>query len=121
MKTQSKLILVKQGKYEYIYIYFKFKDKLIRINTGNKNIPQGMTKDLFYNSRVPDYFDLNHKTRLLKKKVDDYVSYRLLNGWRQLSKEECILYIESGIEGVSTFIHNKYNKKVYNTNTYCIY
>lgn len=108
MKTQSKLVLVKQGKYEYINIYFKFKDKLIRINTGNKNIPKGMTKDLFYNSSVPNYSDLNHDTRLLKKKVDDYVSYRLLYGWRQLSKEECLLYIESGIDSVSTFIHNKY-------------
>ena len=107
MKTQSKLVLVKQGEYQYIYIYYKYKDKLIRINTGNKYIPKGMTKDLFYNSSVPDYDIPNHKTKVLKKKVDDYISYRLIYGWRQLSKEECLSFIDSGLDSVSSFIDKK--------------
>lgn len=101
------MVLVKQGRYQYIYIYYKYKDKLIRINTGNKYISKGMTKDLLYNSSVPDYDIPNHKTRVLKKKVDDYISYRLIYGWRQLSKEECLSYIESGLDSVSSFINIK--------------
>ena len=104
MKTQSKLVLVKQGEYEYIYIYYKFKNKLIRINTGNKNVPKGMTPELFYNSNVLDYIQLNLKTRELKRKVDNYISYRTLYGWRQMSKDECMSYIESGFDSVSTFL-----------------
>lgn len=107
MKTQSKFVLVKQGGYQYIYIYYKYKDKLIRINTGNKYISKGMTKELLYNSSVPDYDISNHKTRVLKKKVDDYISYRLIYGWRQLSKEECMSFVESSFDSVMSFINQK--------------
>ncbi|MGE0020922.1 MAG: tyrosine-type recombinase/integrase [Draconibacterium sp.] len=103
-KTQSKLILVKQGQYKYIYLYYKFKNKLIRINTGNKFVNNCMTKDFLYNSKMENQKELNYKTTNLKSKVDDYISYRLNNGWRQITKEECLSYIESGFDSVSTFL-----------------
>ena len=110
MNTQSKLVLIKQGTYQYIYIYFKFKDKLIRINTRNKYIPKGMTKGLLYNSSVPNFDNLNHKTKVLKKKVDDYISYRLIYRWTKLSKNECLLFIESGLDSVSSFVNQTGSK-----------
>ena len=107
MKTQSTLVRIKQSEYEYIYIYFKYKNKLIRINTGNKVVESCMTKELLYNSKMKDKFELNQKTLDLKSRVDEYILYRINNGWRQLSKEECIEYVESGSATMLSFLLKK--------------
>ncbi|MBN2890355.1 MAG: hypothetical protein JXL97_00680 [Bacteroidales bacterium] len=73
LNNHSKLKVFKSGNYEYIYIYYKLGKNILRINTKNKVIKNGMTNDLLYNSRVDDYKKVNEKVIELKKLVDNYI------------------------------------------------
>ena len=66
---ESELKLIKSGSYSFIYLYFKHKGNILRINTGNKPIKNGMTKELLYNSTAPNYKQFNEATKDLKQKV----------------------------------------------------
>ena len=77
LNNQSTLKAYKSGDYEYIYIYYKLNGSLIRLNTKNKVVKNGMTADLLYNAKVPDYKNLNEKTLQLKKLVDNYIRLKL--------------------------------------------
>ena len=104
MNYQSTLKKVKSGGYDYIYLYFKHKGKIIRVNTGNKFIVGGMTKELLYNSKVEGYKDLNDKTKKLKQKVDDYLRHKLvILDDINLNQRECITYIEKGSETLKNY------------------
>ena len=105
-KTQSQLKLVKQGKYDYIFIYYKLKDTIIRINTGNEVIKSCLRKDLLYNTKMKDYEKLNDKTLKLKRKVDNYISYRLENGWKFLTQEECGAFVKSEQEDFRRYLYS---------------
>ena len=105
MNTQSKLILVKQGKYQYVYIYFKHKDQLIRINTGNMVVPNCMTKEHLYNSKMKDHDILNNRTKSTKSKVDEYIRWVLGNRFRKLSKEECLKFVYSDDVSIYTYMN----------------
>ncbi|MBV5313250.1 MAG: tyrosine-type recombinase/integrase [Prolixibacteraceae bacterium] len=77
MNNQSTLKAYKSGLYEYIYIYFKLNGNVIRINTKNKVVKNGMTNDLLYNTKVEEYKKKNEKTLELKKLVDNYIRIQL--------------------------------------------
>ena len=77
LSNQSTLKVYKSGDYQYIYIYYKLNGSLIRLNTKNKVIKNGMTTDLLYNAKVPEFKKLNEKTLQLKKLVDNYIRLKL--------------------------------------------
>jgi hypothetical protein len=89
LNTQSTLILTKQGDYKYIKLYFKYKNILLRIPTDHQYLPGRMTKDFLYTSKVEDYINRNDKLKRLKRKVDEYISYRLNHDWFRMSNGEC--------------------------------
>lgn len=98
MKETSSLKRIKQGKYSYISLYYKYLNNIIRINTGNEFIPSCMNKDLSYNSKMVNYFELNRKTQKLKQKVDGYIQYKIkCNSLHTISKKECTDFINGNI------------------------
>ncbi len=101
MKTHSELKKVKVGEYTYIYVLYKHKGVLIRINTKNKYVPSCMNKDLTYNSKMLNYVELNQKTMELKRKVDDYLSFKTKHGSiHRISQRECLKYIKEGEKSI---------------------
>jgi len=99
MKTHSELKKVKQGEYTYIYIYYKHKGTIIRINTNNKYVVSCMNKDLTYNTKMVNHVELNQKTMDLKRKVDDYIGYKVkTNSLGSISQKQCLKYINEGEE-----------------------
>ena len=91
--TQSTLKVFKSGKYEYIYIYFKLGRNMIRINTKNKVVKNGMTLDLFYKSTVPDYQRLNKDTKELRSKVNAYLMLKQRAPFPIVDQKECEHFI----------------------------
>lgn len=106
MNTQSRLITLKAGGYEYIYIYFKFKKKLIRINTKNRVDDKCMRTDLLYTKDMKNYKVLNDRILLLKRKVDEYITYRINYGWFYISIEDCLKYVNSGSTDMRSYVTN---------------
>lgn len=101
MKTHSELKKVKVGEYTYIYVLYKHKGVLIRINTKNKYVPSCMNKDLTYNSKMLNYVELNQKTLELKRKVDDYLSFKTKHGSiHRISQKECLKYVKEGEKSI---------------------
>lgn len=96
MNTSSTLKKYNSGKYIYLYIYYKLKGTLIKINTKMKYLDGMHKKDLFYNSKMPDYKDLNREMHTLKAKVDEYISYQLRQWNPSVNQKECKNYIETG-------------------------
>lgn len=101
--TQSKLKVFKSGDYEYIYVYFKLGRNLIRVNTKNKVIKNGMTVDLLYRASVPNYKELNKKTLRLKQDVDNYIRIELKQYKPTVSQAKCDNFLK----------HDKTNKEVF--------
>jgi integrase len=95
MKWQSELKLFKSGEYEYIYVYYKFRSGIIRINTQNKYVKSYCNKDLTYNSNMPDYEELNKRTRRLMEKVDTYIFSRFQSTAPSVSQRGCVEFIDS--------------------------
>lgn len=93
--TESQLKDFKSGNYTFIYLYFKYKGKILRINTGNKPVKNGMTKELLFNSSVENYKLLNEETKVLKSKVDSYIKMKLSEFKGVINQKECIRYIDS--------------------------
>lgn len=107
MNYQSELKKVKQGEYEYIYIYFKHKGNIIRINTKNRVVPNCMTKELLYNSKMIGQNKLNLDTKDLKLKVDEYIRFKIVEqNKHNISKEECLLFMKGGKD----LVYRKWNR-----------
>lgn len=107
MSTQSKLIKVKQGVYVYIYVYFKHKGNIIRIPTGNEFIQSFMTKELFYNSKFEGFEEKNKQTKELKRKVDEYLRFRLVvQNDPNINQKECLTVVKGGLESIQRFKTN---------------
>lgn len=97
MNTHSELKKVKSGKYTYINIYYKHNGIPIRINTKNKYVQSCMNKDLTYNTKMLNHEELNQKTFELKRKVDDYLSFKIKHGGiDKISQRECLKYLKGG-------------------------
>lgn len=110
MITQSQLKLINQGKYKYIYVYYKHRDRIIRINTGNRVVPSSLNKDLTYNTRMENHTELNKNTLELKRKVDDYIRHKINIGLiDRISQKECLRYVEEGKDSLR--FSSKYFKK----------
>ena len=107
MNTQSTLKVFKSGSYEYIYIYFKLGKNLIRVNTKNKVVKNGMTTDLFYKSTVPNYQRLNSVTKELSGRVNAYLMLKLRAPFPIVHQKEC-----------EHFITNDYYKNVFDGTPY---
>lgn len=96
MNSVSVLKNWKSGKYDYIYIYFKHKGNIIRINTQQKYIQGCHKKDLFYNTKMPNYIGLNQEIKNLKNKVDQYIIYKMRHWRPDINQKGCQHYIKTG-------------------------
>lgn len=94
MKTESKLKIFKGGGYSYVYIYYSINKQILRINTKNPFITNGMTKDQLYKQNVSNYQSLNARTLELKKRVDDYIRTKISSPNPLINQQECLQYID---------------------------
>lgn len=95
MNQHSQLKIFKTGNYSYVYIYFKHGKNIIRINTKNVVIKNGMTKENLYNSKVDDYEKKNNATLKLKSLVDTYLLYKFRFYKPEISQRECEQFIRT--------------------------
>ena len=110
MKTQSIIKSSKAGGYEYIMIYYSVNKAILRINTRNITIKNGMTKDLLYKNSVVNYEELNERTVELKRRVDDYIRIQLASPQPRISQKDCLSYIDDSNYQNNRFTPNHLNK-----------
>jgi len=95
---ESTIKEIKSGSYSFLYLYFKYQNSILRINTGNKPIKNGMTSQLLYNSTVANYKQYNEATEELKSKVDSYIRMKLSEFKGSVNQKECLKYIANPVE-----------------------
>lgn len=90
MRKFVELKVYNTGKYEYLYVYYKQRKNALKINTGFKYIPDGMTEDLYFKDN--DY--INGIIRQLKDAVNGYITKCYVYK-KDINQKDCKIYLKN--------------------------
>ncbi|MCY1719247.1 tyrosine-type recombinase/integrase [Prolixibacteraceae bacterium Z1-6] len=76
VKSHSELKVFENNGYKYIYVYYKQKGVILRYNTKYIYQKSYCTTENLFNSKYPDYKKCNENILELKRKVNEYITYK---------------------------------------------